>query len=208
MEIQFYGANCIKISTKKSTVVIDDNLSSLGGKDVAKAGDIVLSTNQDIAVNKDKSLIFIDGPGEFEVSDISIKGIAARSHMDQSGASSTTIYRIECADLRVAVVGHIHPDLDEKTLEEIGIIDVLLVPVGGSGYTLDPIGAKKVITEINPRIIIPTHYSDGSLKYEVAQTTLDEALKTIGSTSETVSKFKPKVADLDEAAKVVVLEKQ
>lgn len=208
MEIQFYGANCIKISTKKSTVVIDDDLSSLGGKDVAKAGDIVLSTSRDIAVNKDKSLIFIDGPGEFEVSDMSIKGITARSHMDQSGVSSATIYRIECADLRVAVVGHIHPDLDEKTLEEIGIIDILLVPVGGSGYTLDPIGAKKVITEINPRIIIPTHYSDGSLNYEVAQTSLDEALKTIGSASETVSKFKPKVADLDEASKVVVLERQ
>ena len=58
------------------------------------------------------------------------------------------------------------------------MVDVLFVPVGGNGYTLDAIGALKIIKKIEPKIIIPTHYADKAIKYEVPQADLDEVMKT------------------------------
>lgn len=207
MDIQFYGANCIQINTNKSSLVIDDNIADLGGKLVAKAGDIVISTK---SVNNKTTnpMIYISNPGEYEVSNFSIRGISSRAHTDEAGQHTNTVYRIECGDTRIAVVGHIHPDIDDKVLELIGVVDVLIVPVGGGGFTLDPIGAHKVITSISPKIIIPTHYSDSSLNYEVSQISLEEALKTLGDVSERTTKLKLKSTDMPDIAKVIVLDRQ
>ena len=87
MEIQYYGANCVRLSAKKANIVIDDNLAELGLKSVTKAGDIALFTGPhgDTAV---ETKIIIDQPGEYEVSDISVHGIGAQAHLDEGGFAS------------------------------------------------------------------------------------------------------------------------
>ncbi|MCA9332349.1 MBL fold metallo-hydrolase [Candidatus Saccharibacteria bacterium] len=208
MELQFYGANCIRLSGKKSNVVIDDNLSEIGLKSVTKAGDIALFTNSHSDPNTEVK-IAIDTAGEYEVSNVSIRGVAARAHMDEEGKQTAVIYRLVIEDVRVAVVGHIYPELSEEQLEAIGTVDVLVVPVGGNGYTLDPIGASKVIRKIEPRIIVPTHYEDKAIKYEVPQQPLEEALKALSmEPKETVDKLKLKSTELGELTQLIVLERQ
>lgn len=208
MELQYYGANCVRLTTKKASIVIDDNLASVGLKSVVKPDDVVLYTygSHDAPASK----MVIDMPGEYEVSDISIKGVAARSHMAaEAGAIDATIYQITLDDIRIAVVGHVYPELSEAQLEEIGIIDVLIVPVGGNGYTLDGVGALKVIKEIEPKLIIPTHYADSSVKYEVPQNKLEDILKEVSmEPAQTVPKLKLKHADLPEIAQLIVVERQ
>lgn len=208
MEIQFYGANCVRLSGKKSNVIIDDNLDELGLKSVTKSGDIVLFTTQHTEPKADVKLV-IDTPGEFEVSNVSIQGVAARAHMDEDKQKSAVIYRLVIEDIRVAVVGHIYPDLSEEQLEALGTVDVLVVPVGGNGYTLDPIGAAKVVKKIEPKLIIPTHYEDEAVKYEVPQQPLEEAVKAFGmEPKETVDKLKLKAAELGELTQLIILERQ
>lgn len=205
MEIQYYGANCIKISNKKVSIVVDDNLADLGQKGILTEKDIALFTSPNIK-NEAKVHFRIDGPGEFEVSDISIQGIAARAHIDEEKTTNATMYRIIIDDTRIAAVGHAHPDITDDELEALGTIDILLIPVGGSGYTLDGIGAHKVINKISPKIVIPTHYADKTLKYEVPQSDLEEALKPIGiEPSETVDILKLKQAEFGESTKLIVL---
>lgn len=207
MELQFYGANCIRLSTKKSAVVIDDTLGGIGLKPIAKADDVVLFTTK--ADNASVGKLIIDGPGEYETLDIAVQGIPARAHMDESDGRTATIFKVEVEDIRVAVVGHIYSDLSEDQLEALGPIDVLFVPVGNSGYTLDAIGAQQVIKAIEPKIVIPTHYADTAVKYEVPQQPLEEALKGLGmEVSRTVTKLKLKPADLPEATQLIVLERQ
>jgi L-ascorbate metabolism protein UlaG (beta-lactamase superfamily) len=88
-------------------------------------------------------------------------------------------------------------------------VDVAVVPVGGSGYTLDGIGALKVIKQLEPKVVIPTHYADKALKYEVPQTELAEAVKSLGmEVSETIGKYKIKPAELSDTTKLVILERQ
>lgn len=207
MEIEFYGANCLKIEAKKTSIVIDDNLAKLGYKGVATAKDIVLATG-DIELPSEARFT-LNQPGEYEISDVSIQGIPARSHMDEEGKTSTTIYRIIMDGVRIVVTGHIHPDLTDVQLEAIGTVDLLFLPVGGNGYTLDGIGAQKVIKEIEPHVVIPTHYDDPKLNYEVPQAPLEEAVKNLGmEVSETLDTIKMKNFELTEGTRLVILNRQ
>ena len=206
MDIQFYGANCITITHKGVRLVIDDNLAELGGKSIIKGDDVVLYTGPHADSAPEGRLMF-DSPGEYEVADISIVGIPERLHIDADGLRST-MFKIITTDISVLVVGHVYPNVNEDQLERIGLIDVMIVPVGGSGYTLDPLGALKLIKEVEPKLIIPTHYAISGINYEVPQTDLPTALKELGMESrEQAGKLKLKPADLSDVAQLVVLEK-
>jgi L-ascorbate metabolism protein UlaG (beta-lactamase superfamily) len=209
MELQYYGANCVRIAGKKAAVTIDDNLAEVGLKSVAKPGDIVLFSAEHKESPKDPKLL-IDQPGEYEVSDISIQGIAARSHMDEAGKQSATMFKIIADDVRIAVVGHIYPELSDKQLEALGTIDILIIPVGGNGYTLDPVGALKIIKKIEPKMVIPTHYADKAVKYEVPQQDLETAIKELAmEPKETVDKLKLKSGDfISDVTQLAILERQ
>lgn len=208
MEIQFYGANCVRLVTKKAALTIDDNLADLGLKSVTKAGDIALFTAQHGPASKDVKLV-IDQPGEYEVSDTSIQGIAARAHIDEPGQQSATVFKIIGEDIRVAVLGHIYPELSDEQLEALGTVDVLLVPVGGSGFTLDGAGALSLIKKIEPKLVIPTHYADKAIKYPVPQLDLAEVLKEMAmEPRETLPKLKFKAGEFSDITELVVLERQ
>lgn len=208
MELQYFGGNCVRITTKKATIVVDDNLAELGSKSVTKPDDIVLNTNPELVKGATGGRLVISQPGEYEVSNISIQGVAARAHIDEAGTTKATIFKVQADDIRMVIVGHIHPELTDDELESIGTVDVLIIPVGGSGYTLDPVGALKVIKGTDPKIIIPTHYDDKGLKYEVPQQELSVALKEMGmEVTETVPKLKLKGADLPEVTQLIVVEK-
>ncbi len=205
MDIQFYGANCVSISKKQLRIVIDDNLADLGKKTILKDGDIVLNTGPH-SIPAIKPSLMVNGPGEYEVSGVMVYGIPARAHMDEPNKKEATMYKIIVDDMRFLVAGHIYPELNERQLEEIGTIDVLFVPVGGNGYTTDPIGALKLIKEIEPKLVIPTHYDNKTLAYAVPQQTIDQALAELSmEPKETTDKLKLKHSDIGETTQLVVL---
>lgn len=205
MDLQFYGANCVSVSYKGTRLVVDDNLEQLGAKTVAKPDDVTLFTMP--PKERPATRLTFDGPGEYEVADISIIGIAARAHVDEAGHGAT-MFKLIVGDHSVLFTGHIYPELDDAQLEAIGMVDVLVVPVGGNGYTVDPIGAVKLIKAIEPKLVIPTHYADKALKYPMPQQELEVALKEIGmEPKETVAKFRLKPAELTDVAQLVILEK-
>lgn len=205
MDIQLHGANCITLSTKGMRVTVDDNLSELGGKPVVKSGDVLLFTAAH-ATSVDGARIVINQPGEYEVSGVEIHGIAARAHMDEEGQKNSTMYKIVMDDMNMLITGHIYPELTDDQLEAIGMVDVMFVPVGGNGFTLDGTGALKLIKKIEPKLVIPTHYDNDKLTLPVPQQPLDQALKAIGmEPKETVDKLRIKPGDLGTATQLVVL---
>lgn len=207
MDLQFYGANCAVVSVKGVRLVVDDNLAELGAKSVTKAGDIALFTGAHGAPAAEVKLS-IDIPGEYEVSDISIVGIPVRAHIDEAGQHNATMFKVMTADVSLLFTGHVYPEISDRLLEEIGMVDVMFVPVGGSGYTLDPVGALKVIKEIEPKLVVPTHYADKALNYPVPQVDLKTALHELGmEPRETVAKLRLKPSDLTDVTQLIVLEK-
>ncbi len=205
MEIKYLGGNCIKIVTKKISIITDDKIN-VSNKPVATDKDIVLLTQP--TDTESKHYFLIDGPGEYEVSDISVRGVPAQSHIDQKGTHASTMYRVIVDEFRLAIVGHIYPELSEDQLEDLGTVDILIIPVGGNGSTLDGLGAQKVIRAIEPKIVIPTHYDDGRTEYEVPQADLEAALTALSmEPSETLDSLKLKSAEfLGETTRLIVIE--
>ena len=77
------------------------------------------------------------------------------------------------------------------------MVDVLIIPIGDHGYTLDGAGALELVKKIEPKIVIPTHYADKAIKYEVPQAELGEALKGLGmEPSETLDRYKIRPGEL------------
>lgn len=168
MELSFYGANCFRLATKQTTVVIDDNLADLGAKTITADADVSVVTQQRIKATPSTRLN-LDMPGEYELADLTVIGIQARSYTDNEDERTATIFKFISGPYQLVVLGHVHPKLSEKTLEAIGVVDVLMVPVGGTGYTLDAEDATNVIKLIEPKIVIPCHYESAHLNYEVPQ---------------------------------------
>ncbi len=75
--------------------------------------------------------------------------------------NGNSIFVFEVADLCVAHLGHLHHTLTDVHLGELGIIDVLLVPVDGA-YTMAQELMVEVIEQIGPAIVIPMHYFNPS----------------------------------------------
>lgn len=194
MDIEYKGANCVVISTKKTTVVIDPKLSHVGLKDIVPKNAVAIATQADLLVAADDTVV-IDRPGEYEVRDISVRGAAAERMIDHDKTQQATIYRLTVGDVTFAVLGHVAVPLSEDQLEALGVVDVAIVPVGGNGYTLDSHQAVSVVRQIDPKVVIPTHYADKSTSYEVPQMDLEAFIKELGAPQhETLAKWKTKGA--------------
>lgn len=100
----------------------------------------------------------IKRPGEFEVKGVRVKGIQS-FHDDKNGANrgANIIYTISVDGIKVCHLGDLGHLLTEKQLEDIGNVDVLLIPVGGD-TTINAETACEVISQIEPSYVIPMHY--------------------------------------------------
>lgn len=203
MEFEYKGGNCVVITAKQGTLVIDGKLSTIGLKDIQPKDAIELATQ--VGFSSDAGRVAVDMPGEYEVSDISILGVAAARMIDYDGSLQATMYRVAFPELSIAILGHIAVPLTDDQLESLGVVDVLILPVGGGGYTLDAHHAIEVVHKINPRVIIPTHYADIHTNYEVLQDSLAPFLEKLGTAHEIMAKWKVKNGVLPEVQTVIEL---
>lgn len=195
-DIEYKGGNGIVIATKKNVAVIDPKLSLIGQKDLKTQDAVEIATEARFALGGETARLAVEGPGDYEIGDFSIHGVRATRHLDtEADEPISTMYRIEIGDVRIAVIGNIMPKLSEDQQEALGIVDILIVPVGGGGYTLDATSASAVVRQINPKVVIPVHYFDDALAYEVPQDTLDVFTKELGAPVENAgTKYKIKTS--------------
>ena len=192
-EIEYKGANTVVIGTKKSKLISDPKLSLAGLKDIEPKDMVAVATEPRFVVPSDSVALQIEGPGEYEIGEFSIRGIPAQRHLDSDGFG-TTIYRIEVGEVRIVLLGNIDTKLTEEQLEEIGVVDLVIIPVGGGGYTLDATAAAQLVRKIDAKGVIPVHYADDALKYEVPQDTFETFHKELGGEVEEIDKLKVKSA--------------
>ncbi len=206
MDISYKGGNCIEIAVKKETIIIDGGLSALGIKDRTAKDAVYVATQKGFNPSKAEGMI-IDGPGEYEIRNVSVKGISSVRMVEVNDDKKATIYRLVIDGVSFAIVGHVRVPLTEDELEKIGLVDVAIVPVGGNGYTSDGHQATSVVKQLEPKVVIPTHYEDKALSYEVPQQPLADFLKEMGAEHETVSSYKVKNGILPAMLTVVEIER-
>jgi len=204
MEIEYKGGNCVVITTKQATLVTDPKLSQVGLKDIMPKSAVVLSTQADFGIANDE--VAVDRPGEYEVKNISITGVPAQRLIDADGKAAT-MYRVATSEFSVAIIGHVATPLDESQLETLGLVDIAIVPVGGNDYTLDAHQAVALVRQLDPKIVIPVHYSDKAISYEVPQMELEPFIKELGVPVEQTPKLKLKNGSLPETLTVYELQR-
>lgn len=205
-DIEYKGGNGVVITTKKTTLVVDPKLSVVGLKDLAIKDAVELATEPRFALNNQVAQLSLEGPGDYEIGDFSIHGTAATRHIDtEANEKVATVYRIEVGDVRIALLGNIAPKLTEDQLEELGVIDLLILPIGGGGLTLDPTSATGLVRQIDPKAVVPTHFADPALKYDMPQEALETFVKELSApVEEAGSKYKVKGAISMPAALTIV----
>jgi L-ascorbate metabolism protein UlaG (beta-lactamase superfamily) len=209
MDIIYLGHSSFRIKGKTTTLVCDPfDPKMVGLKYPSVEADIVTVShnhndhNQVQLVKGAKRVI--EGPGEYEVSGISILGFAS-FHDAKEGTlrGKNTIFVFEVDGIRIAHLGDLGYVLSDKEVEELGDIDILLIPVGGF-YTIGSAEAVKVVQAVEPKIIIPMHYSAGGVIGELAP--VDNFLKEMGLPVTNLPKLSVKKEELTEEQKIVVLE--
>jgi L-ascorbate metabolism protein UlaG (beta-lactamase superfamily) len=208
-DIEYKGGNCIIISTKRSKLIADPKVSVVGLKDLAVKDAVEIATEERFLVNDPEARLIVDGPGEYEVEEFSIRGIPATRHIDTEASESlATIYRIDIGEVRLVLLGNVAGSLSEEQLETIGVVDIAILPIGGGGYTLDHVNAVYLARQIDSKIVIPIHYADTGLKYEVTQDSLELFTKELGSPTEATLKYKLKSASaLPETMSIVEIKR-
>ena len=95
--------------------------------------------------------------------------------------------------------------LTDAQVDAIGEVDVLLVPVGGV-YTIDASEAAKIVSELEPKVVIPMHFADPDSNVELEP--VDKFLKEMGAEkTEEQPKFNVSKDRLPEELAVVTLSK-
>jgi L-ascorbate metabolism protein UlaG (beta-lactamase superfamily) len=208
MDITYLGAGSVRLSGRQVSIVVDPYDDSYGLAKIRSIPDVVALSSSGITNSLPAAKMVIDGPGEYEISDSLIIGIPARLHIDAPEAGDRgTIYTLEIEDVRVAVMGNIAPELTDKQLEAIGQVDVIVVPVGGYGLTLDATGAAELVTRIEPKYVVPVHYDDGKTKYPMPQDKVETFLTEMGVKPEPQAKLRISSKELPIETEVVVLKR-
>ncbi len=135
----------------------------------------------------------ITGPGEYEIKGVFIRGING-FHDNEEGKKRgrITIFTIEAEGLIFCHLSDLGQEqLTDEQLEEIGNVDVLMIPVGGGGFTIDGATAHKIISQIEPKIVIPMHYHLPGLKMKLDDVT--KFTKAMGKNSSIVPQEKLQV---------------
>lgn len=217
MEITYLGHSAFKIKTKTATVVTDPFDPKMTGiKFSGIEGDIVTLSHDHPDHNASDKVIgvkkVVEGPGEYEIMGVSMIGIPSY-HDTNSGSDrgKNTIYIYEFEGLRLAHLGDLGHELSDDLINELGDIDVLMIPVGGE-YTIGPKEASHIVSKIEPFFVLPMHYAMSGMAADLASklVPVDDFLKECGLPSETLPKFVLKKEDISEdlRTKVVVLEKK
>jgi len=212
MIITWQGHSCFKIQDKTGTegvtLVTDPFDKAVGLKVPNFEADIITVSHQHHDHNNVDALrgtpFVIDCAGEYDRKGVLVEGLDSY-HDDKAGAErgGNTIYRIEIDDISVTHLGDLGHVLDNAQIEKLAGTDVLLIPVGGK-YTIDAKAAVEVISQIEPRIVIPMHYKVKGSEIDIDG--VEKFIKEIGLTPTYEEKLKISKKDLpQEEMELVIL---
>src|SRR4030043_769031 len=161
LQIRWHGHSCFEITNDLTVVTDPHDGKSIGIPTPSVQGDIILLSHDHFdhssgvkIVEKEGSKIITDGRKR-TISNIEISGVDS-FHDENNGAKrgSNVIYKFIMDGMKFCLLGDLGHELDDATVQKIGPIDILFIPVGGN-FTIDDKKAWNVIKKIKPKIIIP-----------------------------------------------------
>jgi len=183
MDISWLGHSCFRIKGSHAIVITDPYSPDLGyslGKPTAR---IVTVSHEHPGHSYIQAIggqpKVVSRPGEYEISGVLIIGIAT-FHDKEEGKKrgKNTAYLMEIDEVAICHLGDLGHVLTSEQVEEIGNVDVLLLPVGGVSTINAPVAAE-VVRQLEPKAVIPMHYKTPALSQELEP--VERFLKEIGA---------------------------
>jgi L-ascorbate metabolism protein UlaG (beta-lactamase superfamily) len=176
MYIYWLGESSFRIKTDQSTVIIDPADKTTGLAQNNLSADVIL-ISQALTIDlkrvkptgKNSAPFIIKEPGEYETQGIFIYGVP--------GVDNNIFYLIRTNYLTIAHLAGLSQILNNEQLKLFESADIALVPVGDKGL-LSSKQADKVISQIEPKIVIPMNYQVPKLKIE--REPIDDFLSEMG----------------------------
>lgn len=210
MDISWYGHSCFRISERgRVTVVTDPFADSIGLRLPLLKAEVVTVSNDAPGHNHVEAIkgqpYVLAGPGEYEIGGAFIIGVAMHNPAAESPRANVA-YLIEFDNLSVLHLGDLDHVPEQSVIEEIGEVNVLLVPVGG-GQGLKASQAAEVVALVEPHFIVPMHYGQAGLAVELEP--VDKFLKAMGITkAQEAETLRVSAGTLPEQPQVVMLTPQ
>jgi len=185
VDITWLGLSCFRIRGSQAVIITDPFPPGLGYTLGKQTADIVTVSHQHPSHSYDQGIgsehRLVKGPGEYEISGVLILGVSTY-HDSVKGQSrgKNTIYLMEIDGVNVLHLGDLGHTLNDEQAEEIGNVDILLLPVGGVN-TINAAMAAEVIRKLEPKVVVPMHYKTekGSPDLEPVENFLKEMGKTL-----------------------------
>ncbi len=213
MDIKYIGHASFFIKSKDARVITDPfDPKAVGMKFPKNEAEIVTVSHSHVDHNASAQIggspLVIDWPGEFEKNGVRIFGFKT-FHDKKQGAERgmNIVYKFEVEGIGILHCGDLGHALSDELIEDLGKVDILMVPVGGF-YTISAEEAAQVVQKIEPSIVIPMHYNRPEINQEVygKLTGVDAFLTAVGaSASEPIQKLTIKKEELTEETKVIVM---
>jgi len=221
MQITYEGHSCFKLKGKQGTVVMDPFSEEIGLPLGRMTADIVTISHHHFDHNNLEKVkgsegrgeagpLVIDAAGAYESGGVSVFGVRTW-HDAAEGADrgANIVFTVYIDGLNVCHLGDLGQVLTPEQVAEIGEIDVLMMPVGGT-FTIGPKEAIEVAKMLNPAFVIPMHYRTPLHKVENFGdlVTLEAFLNEYGMAPEAVAKLDVDKARLPEETELVVMSKE
>ena len=215
MEITYLGHSSFKLKGDSTSLVTDPFSESMVGMKCPPTDAEIVTVSHNHQDHNQASEVsgvrkVIDGPGEYEISGVSILGFAS-FHDNKEGAErgKNVIFVIEMDDIRLCHLGDLGHNLTDDQINALGDIDVLFIPVGDT-YTIDAKVAKDLTLAIEAKITIPMHYGSDKLNKENfgSLAPVSDFLSIIDLKVENEKKLKLKAGSLPPDPKIVVFNGQ
>ncbi len=214
MQIHYFGLSSFKIQTKDAVVITDPFDKESGLTPPRGAADVIILSEKNNKLYTATSgfsgdPFMVDDPGEYDLKGVTITGIPLKQEGDEAKDGKpryVTAELIESEDIRILNLTHIRTfNMKEDDIESLGEIDILILPVGGNSV-MTAKDAVKVVHEIEPKIVIPSHYHTDGLKLPYEK--VDAFVKEMGGKSEPMDKLLIKKKDFspEEIKKLILLE--
>ena len=175
MVIKWLGHSCFLITSKKGVRIVTDPYAVGGGinySPIRETADVVLvshghADHNNVSAVQGKPEV-VKGSGVRTARGIQFRGVATYhdgSNGKLRGANIVFCFTVD--DIKLCHLGDLGHVLSQVQIDEVGSVDVLFIPVGGS-FTIDATEAGQVCDQLNPKVIIPMHFKTPKCAYPVA----------------------------------------
>ncbi len=211
MEITWHGLSCFRLTERSLATVITDpyDHNAVGFEPLKVLGEIVTVSHDAPGHNfvdsvKGRTRV-ITGPGEFEIGGVFITGVQTnRKSKSSTDELRNTLYVFDYEGVTVAHLGDVQKVPNQTEIENLGGVNVVLVPVGGGGG-LNAAKAAEIVSLLEPGFVIPMHYKVPESNLELDP--LNRFIKEMGvGTVEPLPSLKVTRSTVPSEARVVVLE--